>query len=278
MLDTSIIKSLASQAIERSTQKEELKSYCLQQAHKAFQLWDQGDYLNAISRINNALGILPKYPLLLLLKALIYCTDKQVGNSNKIIDLLKDQELTDLELNLKQYIQSCNCITHEKYPEAISYASEIINRNKRAYYAHLPRAISYQELNEHHKAIIDFKIASKEKLQVQGIKAGLAFSYMKRKKYIRAIILHLIVIRYFRENYRINYNIGLNLFLLKFYSKGLSYVNKSLELNPDFAEAYRSRGLILLTLEKDFEKAKELGAKGIEKTLRRFNLTQELRA
>ena len=134
---------------------------------------------------------------------------------------------------------------HEKrYYDAIKQANEIIKKDRNAYYAYFPRAISFQELNEQNNAIRDFKISLKEKVQVKAIKAGLAFSYMKKKNYIRAIILHLKVIKHFKDNFRINHNIGVNFFLLNFTSKGLHYINKSIELKPDFAEAYTTRGLI----------------------------------
>lgn len=276
LLNNSIVKKLANEALKRSIQKEELKAICIEQTEKAFQSWDNDNPQQAISEINVAIKFFPKLSFLQLMKSLFYCSAKETKESESIINLFKDDELSGEERNIKYFIKSCNSVHEKRFQDAINQANEIINKNKKAYYAYLPRAISFQELDEQKKAIKDFKIALKEELQIEGIKAGLAFSYMKNKNYYRAILLHLRVIKYFKDNFRVNHNIGLNFFLINFVSKGLKYVNKSIELKSDFADAYRTRGLIYLTQGKredailELEKARKYGAKGIDKTMKRL--------
>lgn len=276
-----IVKKLAKKALEGSIQKEELKVICIEQTEKAFQCWDNDYYQKAISEINVAIKFFPKLPFLQLLKSLFYCSAKNTKESESIVNLFKDNELSAEERNIKYFIKSCNSAHEKRFHDAINYSNEIIKKNKNAYYAYLPRAISFQELDEQKKAIKDFKVALKEELQIKGIKAALAFSYMKNKNYYRAILLHLRVIKYFKNNFRVNHNIGLNFVLINFVSKGLKYVNKSIELKSDFADAYRTRGLIYFTQGKkedailEFEKARKYGAKGIDKTMKRFNLIKE---
>ncbi|WP_430965282.1 tetratricopeptide repeat protein [Spongiimicrobium sp. 2-473A-2-J] len=281
LINNSIFKKLANQVLENTLVKEDLRVYCFDQTEKALKSWESNKPNKATRDINKAIQFLPDVPFLLIMKALFYCSAKKTVESNSIIDSLNEIELSELELNLMQYIASCNHVHERKFHESIWFADEIIKRDEKAYYAYFPKAISLQELNEHKKAIKNFKIALKEKLLLNEIKACLAFSYMKNKKFIKALVLHLSVKKYFEENYKVNHHIGVNFFLLNFFAKSLKYVNKSIELKSDFAEAYRTRGLIYLTQGKkskakeELEIARKLGATDIDKTMNRFKLNEK---
>lgn len=276
LIDNKIISRLANQALEKSHQKNEVKAFLVQQAEKSMQYWDENDNENAIQTITSAIDIAPKLGFLKILKALYYCSSKLANNSNEIINSLSTSQLTELELIMIDFIKSCNCILLEQYSKAIKYSSKIIQQNPKSYFAYLPRAVAYQELDQQNEAISDFKMALKEEIQVQGIKAGLAFSYFKKRKYIKALLLHLRVIKHFEDNFRVNHNIGANYFMLNMNKLALKHINKSIELKKDFADAYRSRGLIYLNQGKrelanqNLELAKKYGAKNIEKTIKRF--------
>lgn len=212
IINKSIFKKLAKQALESSLIKEDIRAYYYEQTEKAFKNWESDKPNTAIRDINKVIQFLPNVSFLLVMKALFYCSAKKVTESNQIINSIHETEITELELNLTQYILSCNYIHQKRFNEAIWYADEIIRRDKNAYYAYFPKAISQQELNEHTIAIKNFKKALKEKLQTNEIKACLAFSYLKSKKFIKALILHLKVKNYFENNFRINHHIAMKNF------------------------------------------------------------------
>ncbi|WP_405225690.1 tetratricopeptide repeat protein [Dokdonia sp. Asnod1-B02] len=272
---------MANQVLENSLIKEDIRAYCFDQTEKAFKSWESDKPNQATKEIDKAIQFLPDVSFLLIMKALFYCSAKKTEESNSIIKSLNENELSELELNLTHYILSCNYFHKKKFYESIWFADEIIKRDKNAYYAYFPKAISHQELNEHNLAIKNFKIALKEKLQINEIKACLAFSYLKKKKNIKALILHLKVKSYFKDNFRVNHHIGMNFLMINSLNKALKYVNKSIELKYNFAEAYRTRGLIYLTkgnrikAKEDMDTARKYGAIDIDKTINRFKLNEK---
>lgn len=276
LFDYRIISRLANQALEQSHQKNEVKAFLFQQAEKSIQYWNENDNENAISTIKNAIGIAPQLAFLTILKSLYYCSSKLALKSNEIISSISTTELDELELIMIKFIKSCNYIHLEQYKLAIAYSNRIIEQNPKSYLAYLPRAVAYQELDKHKEAIDDFKMALKEQTQVKEIKAGIAFSYLKKRSFLKALFLHLGVINHFKDNFRVNHNIGINYFMLNMHKRALKHLNRSIELKSDFADAYRSRGLIYLAEGKielanfELELAKKYGAKNIDKTIKRF--------
>ena len=276
LIDNKIISRLANQALEQSQLKNEVKAFLVQQAKKSIQYWDDNNNESAIQTITSAIDIAPNLVLLQILKALFYCSSKEANSSNELISSIPTTDLTDLELNMIDFIRSCNSLHLKQYTDTIKYSSIIIEQNPKSYFAYLPRAVAYQELDNQNAAISDFKMALKEQIQVKGIKAGLAFSYMKKRRFIKALFLHIGIIKHFENNYRVNHNIGTNYFMLSMHKRALKYINKAIELKQDFADAYRSRGLIYLDQGKiemanqELIMAKKYGAKNIDKTIKRF--------
>lgn len=281
LTNRAILRELAEKALERADQPGEVKIYCQQRVDSAFKYWEEDQHEKAIENAKDLIAILPNENFLHLFVALLFCSAKDTTKSNQIINRIPDADLTDDELDIKQFVQSCNDVHDRHFEKAIASANKIIDRNENAFYAYLPRAIALSELNEHTKAINDYKIALKEKEQVKGIKAMLAFSYMKNKNHLKAFWLHLSIFRHFKNNFRVNHHMGINFFMMNFFSLGLYFINKSIKLKPDFGEAYRSRAMIYLikgnskNAIEDLEKARSLGAKGIDKTLKRFNLKKD---
>ena len=276
LIDNKIILHLTNQAIKQSQLKNEVKAFYSQKVNGAFDFWNNNDNQKAIEEISLVLNILPDLNILLIAKALFYSSSKNPQQSNQIIGKISSNEATDLELNMIDFIQSCNFLHVKDYEGAIKTSTNIISRDHKAYYAYLPRAVAYQEINDQKSAIKDFKMALKEKLQTKGIKAGLAFSYMKNKNYFRGLYLHLKVIKHFNDNFRVNHNIGINYFMLNLSRKALFHINRSIELKKDFADAYRTRGLIYMNQGKnklayeELLKAKKYGARDIDNTMLRF--------
>lgn len=276
LIDNKIISRLANQALEQSHQKNEVKAFLVQKVEKSIQYWNENNNESAIETISSAIDIGPTLSFLKVLKSLYYCSSKLANKSNELINSISIAQLSELELSMINFIRSCNCIHLEQYLNAIDYASKIIKQNPKSYFAYLPRAVAYQELDKQNEAISDFKMALKEQIQVKGIKAGIAFSYLKKRKLIKALLLHLSVIKHFDNNFRVNHNIGMNYFMLNLNKRALIHINKALHIKKDFADAYRTRGLIYLTqgkfdlANKELQIAKDYGAKDIEKTIRRF--------
>lgn len=276
IVDNKIISRLANQALEQSQLKNEVKAFLVQQAEKSIQHWDDNNNQSAIKTITSAIDIAPNLAFLKILKALFYSSSKEVNSSNELINSIPTIHLTDLENNMIDFIRSCNSLHLEQYTETIKYSSKIIEQNPKSYFAYLPRAVAYQELDNQNAAIYDFKMALKEKIQAKAIKAGLAFSYMKKRRFIKALFLHLGIIKHFENNFRVNHNIGTNYFMLSMHKRALKHINKAIELKEDFADAYRLRGLIYLDQGKieranqELILAKKYGAKNIDKTIKRF--------
>lgn len=276
LIDNKIISGLANQALEQSQQKNEVKAFLVQKAEKSIQYWEDNNNESAILTIKSAIDIAPNLAFLKILKALFHCSSKKAKTSNALISSIRTTDLSDLELNMIDFIRSCNSLHLEQYSDTIKYSSKIIDQNPQSYFAYLPRAVAYQELDNQSAAISDFKMALKEQIQVKGVKAGLAFSYMKKRRFIKALFLHLGIIKHFENNYRVNHNIGTNYFMLSMHKRALKHMNRAIELKEDFADAYRSRGLIYLDegkiemAKKELNLAKRYGAKNIDKTIKRF--------
>ena len=131
---------------------------------------------------------------------------------------------------------------------------------------HIIRGFANASLEKHKEAIKDFKIALKDTDQENAIKANLAYSYLRNKNHLKALLLYRKISKVYPDQWKVQYNTGLSYFKFAQFRKAMPFLNKTEKLKPDFAGTYLTRGFIYLKkgrkelAHNDFLKAKELGA------------------
>jgi tetratricopeptide (TPR) repeat protein len=267
------INELAKKAIKYSSRKENYPDFLNQLLEESFENWDSGNLNEALNYCNQFIQLEPNVNIGLLLKSILLTSKKKFDKSDEILNSISIEELNELENEIRLFTISCNCFYTKRNKEAIGFCDELILIKPSNYTIYLIRGLANAELENHKEAILDFKMALKEKWEIKGIKSNLAYSYLRNGNRIKSLLLFRQVVNHFPDHWKIQYNTGLSYFKLGFFSKALIYLNKTEELKPDFSGTYLTRGYIYLKRgfkEKaliDWNLAKELGEEKKYKTL-----------
>ena len=258
---------LAFEALEYASMKENFSDFMNQLIQKAFDFWELKDFDSAIEKCNEFIEWNSEIQFVYLFKAMIYSSAKRFNISQKIVEGLNKDIYENYELKISLFISSINHFYTDKYTEALNFCDEFIKLDDATFREiYIIRGFSNASLENHKEAIKDFKIALKDKNQVQAIKANLAYSYLRNKNYLKALLIYKKVSKFYPNHWKVQYNTGLSYFKFALFKKAMPFLNKTEELKSDFAGTYLTRGFIYLKKGKkdlahiDFLKAKELGA------------------
>ena len=270
-------RKLAIEAIENSSKKEYYPEYIID-------LTDEiGDYINrkyyneAILKCHELSELTPQSNFGDLFKAMILSSQKSYFESDEIIKELEENKTSILEEELKFFILACNRFYSNDYLKSISYCDRTIKINKNNRLIYLIRGMANAQVGIYKIAIRDFKLALKEKFEVKSLKANLAYCYLRNKNNFKALFLFQQVVKFFPDNYLVNYNTGLSYNRFKLRRKAIKYLNRTEELQPNFSGTYLTRGYIYLKMGKkqdaynDLMKAKKLGCnKNVDELVNKY--------
>jgi len=262
-------KQLAQKALEYSSRKEKYSNFVKQLLEKANEEWEKGNLEQAIKKCDEFIELEPRINFPKLFKSILLTSQKKFSDSQEIIENVPIKELNKCENKIRLFAAAINNFYSNRFKESLKYSDEFIKSDKgenRTIY--LLRGFANASLENHKEAIKDFKIVLKDNWEVEGIKANLAYSYLRNKNHLRALLIYRKVAKNFPNHWKVQYNTGLSYFKFKFFKKALPYLNRTEELNPDFTGTYLTRGFIYLKKGKrqlalkDWKKAKDLGEGG----------------
>ena len=261
------IKQLAQKAIEYSSKKEKYSDFVMQLLDDSIKEWEKDNHEEAIKKCNEFMSLEPQVKFSYLLKALLLTSQKKYSDSQGIIGTLPIEEFNKIENELRLFTVAINLFYTNQFSKSLEYSNAFIQSDKgenRTIY--IIRGYANASLENHKEAIKDFKIALKDKWEVEGIKANLAYSYLRNKNHLKALLIYRKVVKNFPNHWKVQYNTGLSYFKFRLFRKAMPYLNRTEELNPDFSGTYLTRGFIYLKngnrnlALKDWTRAKELGA------------------
>ncbi len=258
---------LAFDALEHASMKENFSDFMNQLIQKAFDLWEFKDFESAIEKCNEFIEWNSEIEFVHLFKAMIYSSEQKFGLSQNIVDGIDKDAYEDYELKIALFISSINHFYTDKFLDALNFCNEFIKLDDGTFREiYIIRGFSNASLENHKEAIRDFKIALKDKNQIEAIKANLAYSYLRNKNHLKALLIYRKISKFYPNHWKVQYNTGLSYFKFALFKKAMPFLNKAEVLKADFAGTYLTRGFIYLKKGKselahnDFLKAKELGA------------------
>ncbi|MBQ0734824.1 tetratricopeptide repeat protein [Aquimarina celericrescens] len=258
---------LAFDALEHASLKENFSDFMNQVIQKAFELWEFRDFDSAIEKCNEFIDWNSEIQFVHLFKVMIYSSAKQFYKSQNIVDGIGKESLEDFELKINLFISAMNQFYTDKYNKALDLCNEFVKLDDGTFTEiHINRGFANASLEKHKEAIKDFKIALKHTDQENAIKANLAYSYLRNKNHLKALLIYRKVSKFYPNHWKVQYNTGLSYFKFALFKKALPFLNKTEELKSDFAGTYLTRGFIYLKkgrkelAHNDFLKAKGLGA------------------
>lgn len=267
MLANVNLMKLAFDALEQASTKENFSDYMNQLIQKAFELWKSREFDSAVEKCNEFIDWDSEIKFVHLFKAMIYSSAKEFYKSQDIVDGLNKQTLKDYEVKTSLFISAINLFYTGKYLNALDLCNEFLKLDDGTFAEiHILRGFANASLEKHKEAIKDYKIALKETEQENAIKANLAYSYLKNKNHLKALLIFRKVSKHYPSHWKIQYNTGLAYLKLSLLKKAMPFLDKTEKLKPNFAGTYLTRGFIYLKkgkkdlAHKDFLKAKELGA------------------
>ncbi|MGG5485567.1 tetratricopeptide repeat protein [Gaetbulibacter sp. PBL-D1] len=258
---------LAFDALEHASMKENFSDFMNQLIQKALELWEFRDFDSAIEKCNEFIEWNSEIQFVHLFKAMIHSSAKEFYKSQDIVDSIDKEDLENYELKISLFISAINQFYTNKYQKSLDLCNEFLKRNNEEFTEiHIIRGLANASLEKHKDAIKDFKIALKDTDQENAIKANLAYSYLRNKNHLKALLLFRKISKVYPNQWKVQYNTGLSYFKFAQFRKAMPFLNKTEELKADFAGTYLTRGFIYLKkgkkelAHKDFLKAKELGA------------------
>lgn len=258
---------LAFDALEHASIKENFSDFMNQLIQKAFELWEFRDFNAAIEKCNEYIQWNSEIQFVHLFKAMIYSSAKEFYKSQDIVDSIDKENLGNYELKISLFISALNQFYTNKYQKALDLCNEfLILDNGEFNEIHIIRGFANASLEKHEDAIKDFKTALKDTDQENAIKANLAYSYLRNKNHLKALLIFRKISKVYPNHWKVQYNTGLSYFKFAQFRKAMTFLNKTEELKADFTGTYLTRGFIYLKkgkkelAHKDFLKAKELGA------------------
>ena len=267
MLANVNIMKLAFEALEQASMKENFSDFMNQLIQKAFELWEFRDFESAIEKCNEFIDWNSEIQFVHLFKAMIHSSAKEFYKSQDIVDGIDKEDLENYELKISLFISAINQFYTNKYQKALDLCNEFLKLDNGEFNEiHIIRGFANASLEKHKDAIKDFKIALKDTDQENAIKANLAYSYLRNKNHLKALLLFRKVSKVYPNHWKVQYNTGLSYFKFAQFRKAMPFLNKTEELKADFSGTYLTRGFIYLKkgkkelAHKDFLKAKELGA------------------
>lgn len=258
---------LAFDALEHASMKENFSDFMNQLIQKAFELWEFRDFNSAIDKCDEFIEWNSEIQFVHLFKAMIHSSAKEFYKSQLIVDGIDNETLEDYEIKISLFISAINQFYTDKYQKALDLCNEFLKLDDGQFAEiHIIRGFANASLEKHKEAIKDFKIVLKDTDQENAIKANLAYSYLRNKNHLKALLLYRKISKIYPEHWKVQYNTGLSYFKFAQFRKAMPFLNKTEKLKPDFAGTYLTRGFIYLKKGKkelahqDFLKAKELGA------------------
>ncbi len=258
---------LAFDALERASTKENFSDFMYQLIQKAFELWEFNDFDSAIEKCNEFILWNSEIQFVHLFKAMIHSSAKEFYISQNVVDGIDKETLEGYEIKISLFISAVNQFYTNKYQKALDLSNEFLKLDNQNFTEiHVISGFANAALEKHKDAIKDFKIALKDTDQENAIKANLAYSYLRNKKHLKALLLFRKISKVYPNHWKVQYNTGLSYFKFAQFKKAMPFLNKTEELNPDFSGTYLTRGFIYLKkgkkelAHKDLLKAKELGA------------------
>tara|TARA_R110002012_G_C11507364_1_gene598023 strand:+ start:61 stop:909 length:849 start_codon:yes stop_codon:yes gene_type:complete len=261
------IMKLAFEALEQASMKENFSDFMNQLIQKAFELWEFRDFDSAIEKCDEFIEWNSEIQFVHLFKAMIYSSAKNFHKSQNIVDGINKDTLENYELKISLFASAINQFYTDKYQKALDLCNEFLKLDDGTFAEiHIIRGFANASLEKHKEAIKDFKIALKDTDQENAIKANLAYSYLRNKNHLKALLLYRKISKVYPDQWKVQYNTGLSYFKFAQFKKAMPFLNRTEELKSDFAGTYLTRGFIYLKTRKkelahkDFLKAKELGA------------------
>ena len=260
------IKKLAQEAIKYSSRKEEYSSFIIQLLDDSIELWLNNDLEKAMKSCDDVIKLEPELQFPQLIKSVLFTSQKNYSASISIIDNIDEEQLSKNGNEIRLFISAINLFYTNDYRESLRYSNQFIKSNNgdnRIIY--LIRGYANASLENHVDAIKDFKTALKEKWEVNGIKANLAYSYLRNKNHLKALMIYRKIAKYFPDHWKVQYNTGLSYFKFALFGKALPYLNRTEHLKPNFSGTYLTRGFIYVKRKQkelalaDWTKAKNLG-------------------
>lgn len=267
MLANVNIMKLAFEALEQASMKENFSDFMNQLIQKAYELWEFRDFESAIEKCNEFISWNSEIQFVHLFKAMIHSSAKEFYKSQDIINGIDYEVLEDNEIKISLFISAINQFYTDKYQKALDLCNELIKIDDAEFTEiYIIRGFANASLEKHKEAIKDFKIALKDTDQENAIKANLAYSYLRNKNHLRALLIYRKVSKFYPKHWKVQYNTGLSYFKFTLFKKAMPFLNKTEELKPNFSGTYLTRGFIYLKkgqkelAHNDFLKAKKLGA------------------
>lgn len=258
---------LAFDALEHASMKENFSDFMNQLIEKAFEFWEFKDFESAIAKCNEFIEWNSEIQFVHLFKAMIHSSAKDFDTSQKIVDGLDKDTYEDYELKIRLFISSINHFYTDKYLEALNFCNEFIMLDDKTFREiYIIRGFANASLENHKEAIKDFRISLKDTDQKNAIKANLAYSYLRNKNHLKALLIYRKISKFYPNHWKVQYNTGLSYFKFTLFKKAMPYLNKTEILKSGFTGTYLTRGFIYLKkgqmelAHNDFLKAKELGA------------------
>ena len=247
MLANVNIMKLAFEAFEQASTKENFSDYLYQLLQKAFEFWEFEDFDSAINKCDEFISWNSEIPFVYHFKAMIYSSARKFNLSQSILDNISAEKYENDDLKLSLFISSINHFYTDKYRDALHICNQFIDLDDGTFREiYIIRGFSNASLENHKEAIKDFKIALKDKNQVEAIKANLAYSYLRNKNHLRALLIFRKISKFYPDHWKVQYNTGLSYFKFALFNKAMPFLNKTEKLKPDFSGTYLTRGFIYL--------------------------------
>lgn len=266
LTDVNIMK-LAYEALERASMKENFSDFMNQLIQNAFELWEFRDFDSAIAKCDEFIEWNSEIQFVYLFKAMIYSSAKEFYKSQNIVDGIDKDILGCYELKISLFASAINQFYTGRCQKSLDLCNEFLKLGDGVFEEiHIIRGLANASLEKHKEAIKDFKIALKGTDQENAIKANLAYSYLRNKNHLKALLLYRKISKVYPNQWKVQYNTGLSYFKFAQFKKAMPFLNRTEELKSDFTGTYLTRGFIYLKkgnkelAHKDFLKAKELGA------------------
>jgi len=192
---------LAEKAVEYSLRKGKYSDFVIQLLTDSFKEWELGNLDKAIQKCNNFIALQPDMLFGKLLKSLILTSQKRHSESEDLLDSIPTQILDANESQIRNFLKAMNLFYTDKFVESIEYSNEFIKYNAESNRTiYVIRGFANASLENHVQAIMDFKVALKDNLEIEGIKANLAYSYLKNGNHFKSLLMYRKIVKHFPCN------------------------------------------------------------------------------
>jgi len=181
------------------------------------------------------------------------------------------QIVTWNDTSVKFFRDGESCFKEKNYDCAISNFSEVVKSKPESTYAYFYRGISYNNINEFDKAIVDYsktiELEPQDAPTIASAYINRGNAYWNQKNYEKALNDYGKFIELRPADAVGYFNRGLVYNINREYNKAITDFNKAVELDPNKANYYRSRAAALENIknlvqaQSDRKKADELEGK-----------------